>query len=415
MNAIDLTKRAPLSVPLAGFLALAASACGPSNIASGADAGGAADAGESVDAGSPGCHSQAKGADRPRKVILAHPFDSAGNKAEVYDVLDLSSSGVVTQPATRQTFTMGRALYNPIAFTPDGEIGVSVQEDGSLGIFRIDDAGAVHVIAAKYLEGFYANSVAIDARGERIYVVDQNYPNNGGGIYSVRLGCDDSLVAEGKLFESKLAYTMSLIPARPGEAFLFATALTGAQAGDSHLLNWNTQPPSITATGSVFSDPDAVVSDSRVTDDGHFALIADNNMFSGDRVGVVELTASTVRPVQVLTGLKDVAQVIPSTFDNSALAVCMEGNAIYKLAFDGANAAKPYSDPVLITYSGAKPQLPGASVRIERGALRGRVLVAELAGIRQVQFQAGGTVTDLGLTKFLTGYESITGSLGVQP
>jgi hypothetical protein len=54
-------------------------------------------------------------------------------------------------------------------------------------------------------------------------------------------------------------------------------------------------------------------------------------------------------------------------------------------------------------------------VLMDRGALTGRVLVAELAGVRQVQFELDGTVTDLGLTKFLTGSESITGALGVQP
>ena len=69
-----------------------------------------------------------------------------------------------------------------------------------------------------------------------------------------------------------------------------------------------------------------------------------------------------------------------------------------------------------ITYTGARPELPGPAVMIDRGSLRGLVLVPENLGIRRVRFAAGGTITDLGKTATgASGFENITGSLGIQP
>jgi hypothetical protein len=42
------------------------------------------------------------------------------------------------------------------------------------------------------------------------------------------------------------------------------------------------------------------------------------------------------------------------------------------------------------------------------------VFVAELSGVRQVQFTAAGTVTDLGLSSLGDGMGDVVGALGVQ-
>jgi hypothetical protein len=47
--------------------------------------------------------------------------------------------------------------------------------------------------------------------------------------------------------------------------------------------------------------------------------------------------------------------------------------------------------------------------------LKGRVLIPENLGIRQVQFLAGGTVADLGKLSTGSGLANIVGALGVQP
>lgn len=67
-----------------------------------------------------------------------------------------------------------------------------------------------------------------------------------------------------------------------------------------------------------------------------------------------------------------------------------------------------------LAYEGARPQLPGAAVRIDRGTLRGRVLVSENVGVRSVAFELDGP-RDLGLFSFGEGLPAIVGAIGVTP
>jgi len=64
---------------------------------------------------------------------------------------------------------------------------------------------------------------------------------------------------------------------------------------------------------------------------------------------------------------------------------------------------------------GARPQLPQSAVLLERGTLRGRVLMREVLGVRQVQFDGDGGITDLGFTTLGSGSQNIVGAVGVQP
>jgi hypothetical protein len=43
------------------------------------------------------------------------------------------------------------------------------------------------------------------------------------------------------------------------------------------------------------------------------------------------------------------------------------------------------------------------------------VMMSEVSGVRRMRFEAYGTVTDLGLTDFGSGYENMPGANGVQP
>ena len=68
-----------------------------------------------------------------------------------------------------------------------------------------------------------------------------------------------------------------------------------------------------------------------------------------------------------------------------------------------------------VTYMGASPMLPGDLTMIDRGALRGRVLVSENVSVRQLAFRAGGIVEDLGSLAFGSGLQNISGAIGVTP
>jgi hypothetical protein len=109
------------------------------------------------------------------------------------------------------------------------------------------------------------------------------------------------------------------------------------------------------------------------------------------------------------------ADVVTSPFGNAALILDSDGNdGLTLLAYDPANAAHPFVSRGLVSYVGPHPQLPSEAVVLRRGALRGRVLIGELAGVRQVQLQPDGGALDLSVQN-APGLEGIVGSMGVQP
>ena len=92
-----------------------------------------------------------------------------------------------------------------IAFRPDGRIGVVAQDDGTLGVFWLDDQGQPTVVHARYEGGFFAHRAVFDpVDPDLIYVLDNQFPENGGGIYAVRLACDGTVSSEQKILEAKL-------------------------------------------------------------------------------------------------------------------------------------------------------------------------------------------------------------------
>jgi hypothetical protein len=117
----------------------------------------------------------------------------------------------------------------------------------------------------------------------------------------------------------------------------------------------------------------------------------------------------------VLSPIEDPLSIITSPFDNTALVVSGFGDAFIKLEY-APSGTTPFTVRGPITYVGARPELPGTAVMIDRGALRGLVLVPENLGIRRLRFASGGTITDLGKTATgASGFDNITGSLGIQP
>jgi hypothetical protein len=360
----------------------------------------------------PDCSREASAEDRQRAVVISHPFDAPGVKGGRYRAFSLSETGELS--TTDQTFMMGTATQGRIVFTPDGEIGLVAQDDGTLGVFRVSDDGTVEVIAARYEGSFYADSVVMDPSGVRAYVLDNQWREHGGGVYSVKIGCDGTLVDEGQVVPAKLPSALVLME---GRALLAASdAMTSPTDRDAHLLSWGNDH-SLMESVSLFSGGGANISTVEVTADHRWVLIADNAEFSGvaNRIAVVEVTDANLKFNKLLTPIQDPMSIAFSPFDGSAIVASGYGDAIFRLAFD-ASAASPFSIEGELTYTGPAPQLPAASVMIHRGALKGHVLLAEVSAIRQLQFPAEGGVQDLGAFEpGGTSVADIVGAIGVQP
>jgi hypothetical protein len=365
------------------------------------------DTDDTDDTDSYACHEEPAAADRVRHVVISHPYDASAGQSDTYEVLELDTNGALSRPGT--TFNMTRATIGGPVFTPDGEVGIAVGDEGALGIFLIDANGDVVVVEPEWGSGhFYASSVTMDPSGSKFWVVDSNWRNNGGGLYEVELACDGTPTLVGLLAEGKQPTSLLLDPADPTRGIVpardFHTVTTGA-----NLFEVDLGGPTVLSSTPVFPDDDAIVS--HAVWSGDLVFVSDNSFFTdgGDRVGIADVTATGVVAAEIVE-VEDPVWLASSPFDDRVLVVSGYGNGIFVL--DNATGTFVASE---VSYSGAEPELPGTAAVIDRGSLTGHVLVSEVSGVRQLTIASGGDVTDDGRYSLGSGYVNIVGSLGIQP
>ena len=363
------------------------------------------DSGTDAVVDAPGCVRTPGPADGVRRVVVAHPFDANGGKANTWEVLDLSTSGELSRPG--RMFSMGRASVGEVAFTPDGRIGIAPQnEDGSLGIFKLDDAGVPTVLHANYKGSFYAHRVVIAPSGA-IYVLDQQWRNNGGGIYEIAIDCDDVVSDKGKVVESKLPGALAFTEA--GWVVAAHDIATSAMGTDVHVLSG----AAVAASADAFADDMQIVGGSTLARDGSAFFVGDISQYgtSPRRIAVTPITGAQLGTPYLIQNVEDPITLIASPFADKVLVVSGVGDAMYQLTKTGSMWALSGE----LTYQGGRPQLPSGAVMIERGALKGLVLVGELSGVRRVEMFANGNLVDRGLFSLGSGIVNSPGAIGVTP
>jgi DNA-binding beta-propeller fold protein YncE len=366
------------------------------------------DGGESVDALlAATCPRNPPPANRTRKVVVSHPFGDNPNR---YEVLNLSSTGELS--FTGMTFEMERAGYNPIVFTPDGKIGLVAHDNGSIGVFRFDSAGRPVVVESAFRGSFYGHSITVNPSGTRAYVVDRNSEAHNGGIYELVIGCDGRLTEKGRVVPGGNAHALAFMPNNEKRVVIHAKkAFTSAETSDTFLVD--VTRPALVAQGDGFLDQSALVSSLAITPDSKFALVADDSINAGNRVAIVTLPSMKHR--QMFETRAPFA-LVTSVWNNAALVVNGDSaDDMQAMTYDKDNDTEPFKLTGSVPWVYPRPQLPGAAVQITRGALKGRVLVAELVAVRQVQFTRAGAITDTKQTSWDKTVENIVGTVGVQP
>lgn len=351
------------------------------------------------------CFEATPAPDRVRTVVVSHPFADNGDQAPVYEVLRLSADGELSAPGVR--FDMGRAFSGVIRFTPDGRLGAAVQEDGTLGLFRVADDGAVTVLDAAWGDDLlYASDVRFDADGQRMWVVDENWRENGGGLYVAELDCETGVPGAPELVAaSKRARALFLLG--DDRALLVATDVLDSAAGnEAHLLDLSV--PAVLDGVGLFPDEDAIYAGTALTPDG-WLLVGDYSQFSGvpNRVAWARWARDALTPGGVITPLEDPVSIAASPFGGAALVSSGFGDGVFALeqAGEGWTNAGEVSEP----------ELPGAIATIDVGSQRGLALVAENLGVRVLRFEQDGGVEDRGRFTGGSGFTDIVGTLGVQP
>ncbi len=375
-----------------------------------------ADAGSDADAAMPypGCEREPAAADRTRFVVVSHPF-GAGGPSPRFEVLTLDESGELSATATFFDLGDRPAGGGEIAFTPDGQVGLVALDDGSIAAFTLDSTGNPTVTHASFSGDFYAGSVVVDPSGARAYVLDNDVmPDRGGGVYELAIRCDGTLVDMGRVLPAAGPHVLRF--RGDGRMLLSARGVDGGGSAGDDVFLLDREPPFGFSSGvDAFGDDDAITTEIAITADDRFALVGDNSIITINRVAVVGLDAGGLSAVQVLSAIPDPIDIVASPFGDSAIIVSgVDGDAIIAVDYD-PSANPPFSVRGELAYVGAGPQLPANAVLIERGTLRGLVLVAENLGVRRVRFAPGAEVTDLGAFGTGSGVEAIVGILGVTP
>lgn len=350
--------------------------------------------------------------DVPRAIVVSHPYPpDGGSRDDRYEVLRLEPDGGIID--TGQVFRMRRTGTpdSLISFVPSGRLGFVAQDDGTVGIFRLDAQGFVTVVDPAYQAGFYASTVYSDPTGAYLYVVDFNTINNGGGVHRVALACDGTPTTEGKVLTGNTPSKLAWLHAPAADrAVIAATSLGASAATDSvHLVALT--PASATVLGSVAAFPlsDAISSHVAVSSDDQWVAVSDNGLFAGSRVALLSYSGGVLTPTTVVA-VPNPLGVAWSPYEASGLVVSSDGADHFRALLRDGGVSGP------LPYTFGRPQLPGPPIVIERGELRGRVLIAELDAIRQVQFRPDGGITDV--AKFVlsgTGSGKTIGTFGVAP
>lgn len=354
-----------------------------------------------TDPPSAGCRAATGDADVDRTVLVALPYDADGDSADRWAVLTLTADGDLVDDGTR--ITMGRATAGEVMFTPDGSLALAATERGALAVY---DAANGRVVESAWDGGFYAERIVMDPTGEVAYVVDGNWPNNGGGLYRVALDCATGEPSDAeRVIEAKNPADLVW----DGEdAWFVGREIPGTAAGDdAALLSWPDAPagrPSATDGVDAFGDDEAYVSSATIA--GEWLLIADNNEFSGYPTRVARVELRTPPAIASVVEIEDPVALVPFP-DGSARALVASGygDSLYVLDAAAGRVSRVSARGV---------QLPGAMSSVRRGPLAGRVIVSEVEGVRSVQLGSGGA-TDLGVTALGSGLDSLPGAVGVAP
>lgn len=362
----------------------------------------------------PGCRAGTPDPGGTRYGLVSHPYTPSGGQADAWEVVALAPDGTVSLPGT--FVTMGRATEGTVRFSPDGSLGITIQDDGSIGVFTFGADGTISVADPHFADDgaggtFYATDAWIDPSGERAYVVDGDWRDGGGGLYEVDLDCATGTpTAGGLVAPSKLG--AHLLPTADGRAIYVAADVLDGTGDDAYLLDLD--GPSVLGGVPLWPDDQAITGGAAMGGDGSYLLVGDNSAFSdvSNRVGIAHLDGDALSFVQIVTPLEDPGAI--GTWGAATLVASGFGDALYGLSFDAENDP-PFALDGELTYAGSSPQIPSSITVVPGPDGDGWMLVAEVSAIRVVRASPDGTLIDQGPFDFGSGLDHIVGALGVQP
>ncbi|MEC7241186.1 MAG: hypothetical protein VXW32_08090 [Myxococcota bacterium] len=365
-----------------------------------------------------GCRAQPLAENRDRLVLVQTPYDQDAAASTSWQALLLDESG--TLDTLERPFELGRAPRGNAVFTPDASMAFVAQEDGSIGILSFDENHEITVENPAFGGEFYASRLTVDPSGEVLWIVDPNWPENGGGIYRSEIDCSaNTLSTPEKIFSSKNASSLILLPMddpEKREAILIGREAAGSSSSSEAVLVDLLAPDAPAVEGELFGDEEAIASDAVHLAGTDFTLVADFAAFSSapNRVAVVDHSATSLRTLQVLEPLLDPVDLVASAFGDQVLVLSGYGDAIIPLVIQDSDTAPFAIGPEPTTVNGS-PQLPTAADQVAVGDLKGLVLVSENQGIRLLQLGEQASIEEVGFFSIGESFKGIAGAIGIAP
>jgi hypothetical protein len=381
-----------LLVLLSSLMALAACGDDPTGTRQGTPGG--SDSGDSADSDEPvaeGCHATPLPDDSDRLLLVSFAYDSDYQSSELWGAARLAQDGTLTTLDVE--LSLGHTTGRVGAFTPDGAFGFVTTDMGLLSTVAVGDDLEPTIVDAEVDAGLYAEALVVHPSGEWLLATDGNWPENGGGLYRLAIDCDSgALGAAERLFEAKNPFGVARRPGTIDQYAFYGREVPGTASGTNlHLVDLSTSPATILSSVAAFPDEDAIVSDLAFDHDGDSVLVADHSEWTGNptRIAAVEVEEDTLRLTGTLE-VDDPMDLVAAPWPGGGMLVLSGyGDAVWALDQSG--------DSWSVGAKVASSALPGAAVVVTGGPLQGRVLVAEVNGVRAIDLSDDGGATDLGI------------------
>ena len=278
------------------------------------------------------------------EVVRGGSNDDCREQAEPWMVVSKPFDGAQTEWATgtlqglEGSMTLGRTFANEVAWTPDGQVGAVAHEDGSLSVWTREGP-----LAAAMSGEWYASRVVAHPSGRAFIIVDGNWPNNGGGLFTLPINCDNSLGTVERLNTSKLATDVVFVG---DEALVVAVEVEG-HPGHIHRLDEDWQ---VLQSAVVFDYEGSSPSDAELGPDGSI-WVTDISMWGDDENRVVILEPDlSVRATVLVRDPLDIAvsdtALVLSGFNDEVLLVGLDGQIL-------ARASSELPTSVVLAQGGA--------------------------------------------------------------
>lgn len=366
------------------------------------------------DVGSPDsgivCHFDRTGdAERPRIVLVGHPYDANANRGHEIRSMTLTSAGNLVDNGMR--LDVG-ARVQRLELVPSGELALALGEEGELISLAVNGT-TVSVLDMITLPSADFGELHISSDGRTAWIVGLNVAETS-GISVVRIGCDGSLLEDPSQFLNiRLAESMAFLPGRQRAVLLGGQAVFDpVDPKDLRMIELNAQGGfHEISNADIFMD---TVSAGRiaVSPDGLTAMIPNGSLFSNEasQVLVAGISGTTISERARVLNLEGPSEALFSVDGRVVLVSRPEANRVSVLRDPGTGWALATE----IAGIGLVDQL----VMISRGSLSGLVLapstdVDGTSNIAILKIDSNGAVRDLGQFNFGDGFEQIPEAIAV--